>query len=354
MCKSFPVWKHLCKKRWEEVRRVGKSWEELTRGDKSWDELRKRWDQLSGGETRWEELRRGGTGWEELRWVEKGWEEVGRGESRWEELRKAGKRPGRGEKSWEVGRDEKLWELLKRVVKSWEELRWSEKSCEELRSGGHSWKGVRQDEDEFTEQSWENVRLHSSSYRQTLSLDPIASQSLNLETSATRLARVLLIYCMHIMYIWKQSHSHHDWLIMGTFDADAEKRCRPFYEISPQALEVTQHVELPERCCTAELPADNHLEPPATILWKGTETAIAIGIGCREGCFQERLPNILGASRVNVSNWTWSACVVTTQGDSHDSQGDHIQGMQVGLICQLASLALHAACYSSSLHATCL
>ena len=32
-----------------------------------------------------------------------------------------------------------------------------------------------------------------SSYRQTFSLDPIASQFLNLETSATRLARVLLV-----------------------------------------------------------------------------------------------------------------------------------------------------------------
>ena len=37
--------------------------------------------------------------------------------------------------------------------KSGEELRWSEKSCDGLRSGGHNLKGVRQDEDEFTEQS---------------------------------------------------------------------------------------------------------------------------------------------------------------------------------------------------------
>jgi len=64
---------------------------------------------------------------------------------------------------------------------------------EELRSDGHNWKGVRQNDAEFTEQSWEAVRAPCISYRQTLSLDPIASQFLNLETSATRLARVLLV-----------------------------------------------------------------------------------------------------------------------------------------------------------------
>ena len=171
--------KHLCEKRCEEFRRAGKSWEELTRDDKNWDELRKRWDRLSGGETRWEELRRGATRWEELRWVEKSWEEVGRGEIRWEELRKAGKK-------WKELRGWKRWKTLRAVEKSCEnwEAEMSEKSCEEPRSGGHSWKGVRQDEDE----------LHRTELgRQTLSLDPIASQSLNLETYATRLARVLLV-----------------------------------------------------------------------------------------------------------------------------------------------------------------
>ena len=50
------------------------------------------------------------------------------------------------------------------------------------------------------EKSWQEVRSRGksmevlcSSYRQTLSLDPIASQSLNLETSATRLARFTCI-----------------------------------------------------------------------------------------------------------------------------------------------------------------
>ena len=67
---------------------------------------------------------------------------------------------------------------------------------------------MRQDEDEFTEQNSEDVRPHSSSYRQTLSLDPIASQSLNLETSATRLARVLLVSIDRIYRICTFTHTH--------------------------------------------------------------------------------------------------------------------------------------------------
>ena len=161
--KACSVCKHLRNRRWEELRRVGQSWE-----GESWDELRKRWGDLSGGKKRWEELRRVRARWAEVRVVEKSWEEQ-----------------GRGEKSWvEVGRDETT-------------LRAVEKSCEngeELRSGGHNWKGVRQSDDEFTEQSWEAVRVRCISYRQTLSLDPIASQFLNLETSAIRLARGLLVW----------------------------------------------------------------------------------------------------------------------------------------------------------------
>ena len=156
--------KHLCEKRWEELARVEKSWQEVTRVEMSWER----------GEIGWAEVRRGGKSWEEVARGEKSWEEVGRGESRWEELRKAGKK-------WKELRGWKRWKTLRAVEKScgnWDELRWSEKSCEEPRSGGHSCEGVRQDEDEVTEQSWEGVRLHSSSYRQTLSLDPIASQSL--------------------------------------------------------------------------------------------------------------------------------------------------------------------------------
>ena len=64
---------------------------------------------------------------------------------------------------------------------------------EELRSVGHNWKGVRQNDDEFKEQSWEAVGVRCISYRQTLSLDPIALHFLNLEISATRLVQVLLV-----------------------------------------------------------------------------------------------------------------------------------------------------------------
>ena len=181
--KACSVCKHLCDRRWKELRRVGKSWE----GEKNWDELRKRWDELSGGEKRWKELRRGGKRWEELRRVEKSWEEVGRGESGWEELRSAGKR-------WkELSWGGKRWNNFESCWKELRELRRAEMVWEEMRSG-HNWKGVRQDEDEFTEQNWEAVRVRCISYRQTLSLDPIASQFLNLETSATRLARVLLVH----------------------------------------------------------------------------------------------------------------------------------------------------------------
>ena len=81
------------------------------------------------------------------------------------------------EKRWEEVSAGKRWNSLRTVEKScektWEELRWSEKSSEKLRSGGHSWKGVMQDEEEFTEQSFEDVRLHANSYRQTLPFTPI-------------------------------------------------------------------------------------------------------------------------------------------------------------------------------------
>ena len=162
---------------------VRRSWEELTKGEKGWDEPRKRWDELSAGEKRWEELRRGGKRWDELR----------KGGQRWESLRRVGKRWK--ELSWGGKRWNKLWELLKRAVRI-------EKSRDGLRRAEKWWSQlnrVRQKEDEFTEQSWEAVRVRCISYRQTLSLDPIASQSLNLETSATRLARVLLV---SYLYPW--------------------------------------------------------------------------------------------------------------------------------------------------------
>ena len=112
---------------------------------------------------------------------------MGEGESRWEELRRAGKRWN--QLSW----GGKRWNNFDSCWKELRKLRKAEMAWEELRSG-HNWKWVRQNDDEFTEQSWEAVRVRCISYRQTLSLDPIASQFLNLETSAIRLARGLLVW----------------------------------------------------------------------------------------------------------------------------------------------------------------
>ena len=187
--KACSVCKHLCDRRWEELRRVEKSWPGLRR----WEELRWAEKELRRGGQRWEWLRRVEKCREEVRRVETSWEELRRGGQRWEWLRRVEKcreEVKRVELRWEEM--EQLWELLKRVAK----LRRAEMAWEELRSGGHNWKGVRQSDDEFTEQSWEAVRVRCISYRQTLSLDPIASQFLNLETSATHLARVLLVMNM--------------------------------------------------------------------------------------------------------------------------------------------------------------
>ena len=63
-----------------------------------------------------------------------------------------------------------------------------EKSWEELTSGFT----IGDKRSEAPEKSMEVCR---SSYSQTLPLDPIALHFLNLETSATRLARVLLVGC---------------------------------------------------------------------------------------------------------------------------------------------------------------
>ena len=158
-----------------EVRRLEKSldevrsWDELRRGEMSSAEVRRRgrsWEEVARGEKSRDELRRDGQRWDSLRRVEKSWEEVKRGELRWEEMKK---------------------------------MRTAEKGCEnweELRSGGHSWKVVRQGEDEFREQRFDDVRPHSNSFRQNLSFDPIVQHSLLLETSATRLARVLLVFSL--------------------------------------------------------------------------------------------------------------------------------------------------------------
>ena len=185
--KVCSVYRHLCDRRWEELRRVGQSWE----GEKSWDELRKRWDELEELQ-RWQEARRVETRWEELIRVKRRWAEVRVVAKSWEELR-------RGEKSWAGG---KRWTNFESCWKGLRRLRRAEMVWEELRSGGHNWKGVRQSDDEFTKQSWEAVRVRRFSYRQTLSLDPIALHFLNLETSATRLAQVLLVN------IWLDTNLH--------------------------------------------------------------------------------------------------------------------------------------------------
>ena len=73
-----------------------------------------------------------------------------------------------------------------------------EKSLEELTSGFT----ICDKRSEVPEKSMEVCR---SSYRQTLLMDPIALHFLNLETSATRLERVLLVYiyiCIIIIHTY--------------------------------------------------------------------------------------------------------------------------------------------------------
>ena len=84
-------------------------------------------------------------------------------------------------KNW-TGATEVQW-----VNTSWKELRWEERDerkveerCQNLRQELRS--------------SGQMMEVCPSSYRQNLFLDPIALHFLNLETSATRLARVLLVY----------------------------------------------------------------------------------------------------------------------------------------------------------------
>ena len=135
------VCKHLCYRRWGELRRVGQSWE----GEKIWDELRKRWDELSGGEKRWEELRR----WQEVRRVEASWEEWRQGGQRWESLRRVEKsreevkrvelRRGGVEQFWacwkelqKLRRSEKGWEVVT-IEKGWRKTANSENRVAKLR-----------------------------------------------------------------------------------------------------------------------------------------------------------------------------------------------------------------------------
>ena len=90
---------------------------------------------------------------------------------------------------------------MKQLVNScqelWEEFRTAEMVWEEPRRAQNWWpqlKVVRQGKMRRNSQNrvFEDVRIHSSSYRQNLSCNPIVQHSLLLETSATRPVRVLL------------------------------------------------------------------------------------------------------------------------------------------------------------------
>ena len=79
-----------------------------------------------------------------------------------------------------------------------------EKSLEELTSGFTIC-------DKRSEAPEKSIQVCHSSYRQTLPLDPIALHFLNLETSATGLARVLLVLHIHIhthIHIHMHLHLH--------------------------------------------------------------------------------------------------------------------------------------------------
>ena len=115
-----------------------------------------------------------------------GWEENGqveRTEVRWANT---SSKALRGEERDEK-RVEESQEDVHRNENRWKEMTRGEKSLEELRCGFT----ICNKRSEFPEKSMEVCR---SSYRQTLFLDTIALHFLNLETSANRLARVLLIY----------------------------------------------------------------------------------------------------------------------------------------------------------------
>ena len=118
-------------------------------------------------------LRRKWTGGTEVRWVNTSSKAL-RGEESDEE---------RDEK-----RVEESQEDVHRNESRWKEMARGEKSLEQLRCGFT----ICNKRSEVPEKSMEVCR---SSYRQTLFLDPIALHFLNLETSATRLARVLLVWC---------------------------------------------------------------------------------------------------------------------------------------------------------------
>ena len=87
-------------------------------------------------------------------------------------------------------RGEESQEDAHRNENRWKEMTGGEKSLEELRCGFT----ICNKRSEVPEKSMEVCR---SSYRQTLFLEPIALHFLNLETSATRLAGVLLVHALY-------------------------------------------------------------------------------------------------------------------------------------------------------------
>ena len=128
-------------------------------------------------------LRRKWTGGTEVRWVNTS-SKVLKGEER-----------ERDEK-----RVEESQEDVHRNENRWKEMARGEKSLEQLRCGFT----ICNKRSEVPEKSMEVCR---SSYRQTLFLDPIALHFLNLETSATCLARVLLV-CSNLINIYIYNVQH--------------------------------------------------------------------------------------------------------------------------------------------------
>ena len=112
-------------------------------------------------------LRKNWAGGTEVRWANTSWKEL-RGEER------------------DQKRVEESQEDVHRNEGRWKEMTRGEKSLEELTSGFT----ICDKRSEAPEKSMEVCRC---SYRKTLFLDPIALHFLNLETSATHLARVLLV-----------------------------------------------------------------------------------------------------------------------------------------------------------------
>ena len=122
-------------------------------------------------------------------------------------------------KNW-TGATEVQW-----VNTSWKELRWEERDerkveerCQNLRQELRS--------------SGQMMEVCPSSYRQNLFLDPIALHFLNLETSATRLARVLLVL-FEVLHIFSYVFLYH--VSFLCFSVDEEEHMR---ELQIQVVQI--------------------------------------------------------------------------------------------------------------------